>query len=71
LQGFSFAAIYELFSQPYPIIQQFALNVVEYLIIHNTDDSIHEKFRASSGVQFLVEILNVRIIKIKIKFKII
>ncbi|XP_011501239.1 PREDICTED: armadillo repeat-containing protein 3 [Ceratosolen solmsi marchali] len=57
-KDFNFAVIYELFNEPYTVIQQLALNVIEYLLIHNTDDGIHEKFRASRGVQSLVEILN-------------
>lgn len=60
-QDFSFKLIYDLFLQPYPIIQQLALDVIELLAMHNKDENLQELFRQSGGVKYLIDIMDVRV----------
>ncbi|XP_008207013.1 armadillo repeat-containing protein 3 isoform X3 [Nasonia vitripennis] len=54
----SFQAVYELFKQPYPIMQQLSLDGVERLVMHNADDWLQETFRRSDGLGHLLDILD-------------
>ncbi|OXU29542.1 hypothetical protein TSAR_013246 [Trichomalopsis sarcophagae] len=51
-------AVYELFKQPYPIMQQLSLDGVERLVMHNADDWLQETFRRSDGLGRLLDILD-------------
>ncbi|XP_023290284.1 armadillo repeat-containing protein 3 [Orussus abietinus] len=57
-KNFNFSLIYELYEQPYPITQSLALGVVEALVARCKDENIQEQFRATGGLQALLNILD-------------
>ncbi|KAJ8687077.1 hypothetical protein QAD02_022871 [Eretmocerus hayati] len=57
-KDFSLNSIYELLTQPYPIIQQLALDVIKRLVMYNGEEDVQESFRNSGGVQNLLDMLD-------------
>ncbi|XP_014205473.1 armadillo repeat-containing protein 3 [Copidosoma floridanum] len=55
---FSFGTLYELFAEPYPVVQLLALRVVELLVAPIAREDVHESFRASEGPRRLLDILD-------------
>ncbi|XP_046833129.1 armadillo repeat-containing protein 3-like [Vespa crabro] len=59
-ENFSFPLIYRLFQEPYPEIQNIALNVIGELLARNKDEYIQNLFRQTKGLDALLNFLDVR-----------